>query len=96
MDIDPIYDQCKEKLEALRAKLTATLRDLDGDDSELVDTLKGTLTEVTDALGKLASGTYGQCEKCNRKIGFSRVYEMPAVRLCIDCAGEEDDGATLT
>ncbi|WP_307802997.1 TraR/DksA family transcriptional regulator [Frigoribacterium sp. PvP032] len=38
------------------------------------------------ALGRLADGTFGRCERCSARIGPARLEARPTARLCIDCA----------
>ena len=38
------------------------------------------------ALGRLADGTFGRCERCAARIGEARLEARPTARLCIDCA----------
>ncbi|WP_223269359.1 TraR/DksA C4-type zinc finger protein [Frigoribacterium sp. ACAM 257] len=38
------------------------------------------------ALGRLADGTFGRCERCAARIGAARLEARPTARLCIDCA----------
>jgi DnaK suppressor protein len=38
------------------------------------------------ALGRLADGTFGRCERCSARIGEARLEARPTARLCIDCA----------
>jgi len=38
------------------------------------------------ALGRLADGTFGRCERCSARIGAARLDARPTARLCIDCA----------
>ena len=44
------------------------------------------LTELDDALARLAAGDYGRCERCCEAIGTDRLAARPAARLCIACA----------
>jgi len=44
------------------------------------------LTELDDALARLAAGDYGRCERCGEAIGTDRLAARPAARLCIACA----------
>jgi DnaK suppressor protein len=48
--------------------------------------LNEALAEVERALGKLAAGSYGVCERCGRAISPARLEAMPACAVCIDCA----------
>ena len=58
-----------------------------------VDALAGSLTEnlhdVEDALAKLDTGTYGQCEDCGSTIPAARLEAVPAARYCITCASKQ-------
>ncbi len=44
------------------------------------------LVEVNDAVGRLADGTYGQCESCGSPVGNERLAALPAARTCVECA----------
>jgi DnaK suppressor protein len=51
----------------------------------LVETLKGQLESVDDALRKVDDGTYGSCDRCGRPIPAARLEARPASVLCVDC-----------
>jgi len=59
-----------------------------GEAEALAASLKETLDEVEDALGKFESGTYGTCEDCGNPISPARLEAKPAARFCIDCASK--------
>ena len=42
--------------------------------------------DATDALRRLARGTYGTCERCAAPIPFGRLEAIPHARRCVDCA----------
>ena len=44
------------------------------------------LTELDEALARLAAGDYGRCERCGEAVGTDRLAARPAARLCITCA----------
>ena len=44
------------------------------------------LSEIDDALARLAAGTYGTCVRCGRPIGAARLEARPATPTCVDCA----------
>ncbi|WP_300402182.1 TraR/DksA C4-type zinc finger protein [Nocardioides sp.] len=46
------------------------------------------LAEVEAAEERLASGTYGVCERCGETIGGERLAVRPAARRCVRCAGQ--------
>jgi DnaK suppressor protein len=52
----------------------------------LAGELREALTEVEGAIGRLAAGTYGRCERCGAAIDPARLEAMPAARCCIACA----------
>jgi DnaK suppressor protein len=60
-----------------------------GEAEALAQNLQETLAEVEHALGKLAQGTYGACERCGRPIAEARLEAKPAARYCIDCASKQ-------
>ena len=41
---------------------------------------------VDAALGRLADGRYGVCDRCGRPIGDDRLAARPAATACIQCA----------
>ncbi|WP_188195733.1 TraR/DksA family transcriptional regulator [Nonomuraea sp. SYSU D8015] len=43
------------------------------------------ITELTQALDRLAAGTYGRCSHCEAGIPFDRLKIRPLARLCISC-----------
>lgn len=43
------------------------------------------LKDIDEALVKIASGTYGNCEECGCTIGIKRLEYLPNVAYCIDC-----------
>lgn len=49
-----------------------------------------TLLQIERALGKIADGTYGQCEGCAAPIGRRRLQVHPFSTLCIDCMEEQE------
>ena len=48
------------------------------------------LTEIDDALVRLAEGTYGQCRGCGGEIPAERLEAMPWATQCIDCKRREE------
>ena len=64
------------------------------DDSEefgervaLTKALSQELADIEIALAKIAAGTYGKCENCDREISIERLEALPAARECFDCDG---------
>ncbi len=43
------------------------------------------INELTAGLERLARGTYGTCEACNRPIERERLAAMPEARTCVQC-----------
>ena len=52
----------------------------------------GVRDAVHDALAKLADGTYGRCETCDRPIPAARLEAVPYARHCLDCQERMEDG----
>ena len=53
------------------------------------------LYAIEKALGKIADGTYGQCESCGEVIGARRLQARPFTALCIDCMEEQESQSNL-
>lgn len=51
------------------------------------------LDEVSAALQRLNTGTYGHCEGCGEPIGLPRLRALPEARHCLTCQ-ERTDRAT--
>jgi len=51
----------------------------------LAKTFKTRLADIDAALGMIAAGTYGTCERCGASIGADRMAYRPTSRLCVRC-----------
>lgn len=49
-----------------------------------------TLLQIERALGKIADGTYGQCESCAAEINRRRLQVHPFSTLCVSCMEERE------
>ena len=60
------------------------------EDQEVVDALgneaREELAKITDALERMADGSYGICAECNSAIAEQRLLAHPYAEECIDCA----------
>jgi DnaK suppressor protein len=54
----------------------------------LVESLKGQLVSVDQALVKVDNGTYGSCDSCGQPIPPARLEARPASVLCVDCKNQ--------
>ena len=54
-------------------------------DYTLEDNSEAVLAAIEKALGKIESGTYGICERCDKPIAPERLEALPYAELCIDC-----------
>ncbi|MGQ0624481.1 MAG: TraR/DksA family transcriptional regulator [Sporichthyaceae bacterium] len=46
------------------------------------------LTEIRDAQARVATGTYGTCERCRAAIPVQRLRARPVARTCVPCAAQ--------
>lgn len=53
------------------------------------------LFAIERALGKIADGTYGECESCGELIGARRLQARPFTALCIECMEEQESQSNL-
>lgn len=84
-------EQCSERVpmsdegELASAELTNSLS------IHLHERDRSQLLMIERALGKIAEGTYGQCESCGTDIGDKRLKARPFATLCIECMEERED-----
>jgi RNA polymerase-binding protein DksA len=50
-----------------------------------IDQAKAQLEQVTAALGRLAEGSYGVCQRCGKPIASGRLEALPQATLCVEC-----------
>ena len=84
-EMKAIFEQQESELEESAQKdritrLTSRLKDRD----------RQKIREIDAALERLAVGTYGECEKCEREIRIERLRVLPTTTLCIDCAAARE------
>jgi DnaK suppressor protein len=53
--------------------------------SQLAEAESRELAAVENALARLQSGEYGQCEECSEAIPLARLQALPYATLCIAC-----------
>ena len=49
------------------------------------------LKKIDEALGRLASHTYGICERCSEEIPHKRLKARPVTTLCIECKTRQEE-----
>jgi DnaK suppressor protein len=52
----------------------------------LLDQARAQVTAIDAALGRLAAGRYGVCDRCGQPIGEDRLAARPATVTCVRCA----------
>jgi len=58
---------------------------------DLLETEGRLQEEIAAALARIDSGTFGQCENCNRRIPRQRLEAVPYTRFCVHCARAEEE-----
>lgn len=48
------------------------------------------LQQITTAFAAMASGTYGQCRRCEEPIGYKRLKAKPETPFCLRCQAESE------
>ena len=56
----------------------------------LRDREKFLLKKIDKALGRIADGTFGICERCEEEISIKRLEARPVTTLCIRCKEEQE------
>jgi RNA polymerase-binding protein DksA len=71
--------------DAATATVAGVLSRLDGAERQLLD-------EIGAAQARLATGTFGACERCGKSIPLARLRAMPTARLCVLCERAAERG----
>jgi RNA polymerase-binding transcription factor DksA len=50
------------------------------------------LTDIENALGRMATGTYGTCLSCGLPIELARLYAVPQTAQCASCQRDTSPG----
>jgi RNA polymerase-binding transcription factor DksA len=50
------------------------------------------LAELEEAVKRVDSGSYGNCEACGKPIGEARLEALPTARFCIEDQSKQDRG----
>ncbi len=58
----------------------------------LSDNERRMLINIDDAFKRLAEGSYGRCDHCDKPIGLPRLKALPWARYCIACQELEEMG----
>ncbi|MCA2218850.1 TraR/DksA family transcriptional regulator [Jidongwangia harbinensis] len=53
--------------------------------AELLVATRRNIEQITGALHRIAEGTYGTCERCERNIPMERLEILPHARFCVPC-----------
>jgi DnaK suppressor protein len=56
----------------------------------LMDRRTQQVTQIQDALARLADGRYGFCQECDDFIGVPRLRALPFAQRCRDCQGQAE------
>lgn len=56
----------------------------------LRDAARAALAEVDAALARLADGSYGSCQHCDRQISRQRLEIVPMAALCMSCQRQSE------
>ncbi|MCE3242493.1 MAG: molecular chaperone DnaK [Deltaproteobacteria bacterium] len=80
-EVEPSLEDRESELEESAQKDRMTRLE-----SRLTERGQTLLRQIDDALERIDTGTFGECERCGNDIGHGRLKAMPTAALCIDCA----------
>jgi len=83
--IDRIHDHARNPLNADSAEQAAELGNVQVV-AEIESEAMQELTDIENALHRLAAGSYGVCTSCGEDISPERLDVRPACSECVDCA----------
>lgn len=61
-------------------------------DVEVLQTERGILEQINDALARLDQGTFGVCKECDAAISEERLKALPYTAHCVRCARNNASG----
>jgi RNA polymerase-binding transcription factor DksA len=84
-------DRLRSLLERLRDAATSRgdyePHDVTDDEAAIqADVIEARLAAIDDALERIESGGYGQCDACGAAIGEARLDALPSTTVCRECA----------
>ncbi|MER3416985.1 MAG: transcriptional regulator [Gemmataceae bacterium] len=94
-DIDQLSQEALRSSQGGTGNLSSVpihMADLGSDNYEqeftlsLLENQEVALREIQAALNRIAVGTFGYCEECNKPIPKERLKAIPYTRYCVDCA----------
>lgn len=50
------------------------------------------IREIDEALARIANGTFGVCESCDKPIPVARLKALPYARMCVECKQNQENG----
>lgn len=77
--------QLHERLNILAGLAPRALPSVDPVAYQTAESNRIVVKQITDALNRLDTGTYGVCIRCGSNIARARLEVMPHVAACIDC-----------
>lgn len=82
--------QLHERLDILAGLAPRALRSVDPVAYQTAESNRIVVKQITDALNRLDTGTYGVCIRCGRDIARARLEVVPHAAACIDCQSRAD------
>jgi DnaK suppressor protein len=73
----------------LGADPEARWTDYEGAPEPLAPGVRRELSEIDEALRRIAEGKYGRCLACGGPMGLQRMRALPEARYCVGCSGHE-------
>jgi RNA polymerase-binding transcription factor DksA len=79
----------RQRSQRLLARARASADERDARDAMLSEAEQRELTDIEEALTRIADGQFGRCARCGGAIGRHRLRAVPEARHCMTCASEE-------
>ena len=78
--VNDLFTDAYESLTSRRQAIVRSANESEAERKEVAD--------IDAALGRLAKGSYGHCERCGHAIGRQRLRAVPEARFCRGCTDE--------
>lgn len=76
----------RQRSQRLRARALASMDELEVEEAALSDSERQELSDIEEALARIAGGEFGRCARCGGAIGRHRLRAVPEARHCLTCS----------
>lgn len=85
-----LEQQLEERLAVLQELRPFALPSIDPIAFQTAESHRVAVEQISEALNRIAAGTYGLCTRCGTQISPARLEALPHAATCIECQSHAD------